>query len=312
MDQQYSKQVEKLFEPKLQIERLEPIDYDISERKTVPIDGISSFLSKLDSYSEKYPGENVQNAMVTYIDRLEARNISEKREMEKKLIAWNPDKDPQIIGDPFKTLFVFKLAYDVNEIDLTNTFSAFGEIEHVRIVRVAKGSELKGEGNSRGYGFIVFKNENSVRRAYYDANGIDIKGRKVLVDTERGRSVKNWKPRRLGGGLGGRAPVSKASVVKPMSQKAKVPGALRSRGRPSQISASSPYHNPYHSKDSNSQGTFRPRSETASSGYGGREYHRDRVQRDRYGSRSRYGESGTSHYNGYYRGRRGYGSTDHY
>ena len=31
-----------------------------------------------------------------------------------------------------------------------------------------------------------------------------IMGKRVLVDVERGRTVRGWKPRRLGGGLGGR------------------------------------------------------------------------------------------------------------
>ncbi len=31
-----------------------------------------------------------------------------------------------------------------------------------------------------------------------------IKDRKIVVDIERGRTIKNWKPKRLGGGLGGR------------------------------------------------------------------------------------------------------------
>jgi U1 small nuclear ribonucleoprotein 70kDa len=33
--------------------------------------------------------------------------------------------------------------------------------------------------------------------------GKKIDGRRVVVDVERGRTVKGWKPRRLGGGLGG-------------------------------------------------------------------------------------------------------------
>lgn len=35
-------------------------------------------------------------------------------------------------------------------------------------------------------------------------NGHRIKGRRILVDVERGRTVKGWKPRKLAGGLGGR------------------------------------------------------------------------------------------------------------
>ncbi|GFN87305.1 U1 small nuclear ribonucleoprotein 70 kda [Plakobranchus ocellatus] len=39
--------------------------------------------------------------------------------------------------------------------------------------------------------------------AYKNADGKKIDGRRVLVDVERGRTVKGWRPRRLGGGLGG-------------------------------------------------------------------------------------------------------------
>merc|ERR1712224_531109 len=34
-------------------------------------------------------------------------------------------------------------------------------------------------------------------------DGLKINGRRVLVDVERGRTVRGWLPRRLGGGLGG-------------------------------------------------------------------------------------------------------------
>ena len=40
--------------------------------------------------------------------------------------------------------------------------------------------------------------------AYKETDGIRIKDRRVLVDVERGRTVKGWRPRRFGGGLGGR------------------------------------------------------------------------------------------------------------
>lgn len=38
--------------------------------------------------------------------------------------------------------------------------------------------------------------------AYKKADGKKIDGRRVLIDVERGRTVKGWRPRRLGGGLG--------------------------------------------------------------------------------------------------------------
>jgi U1 small nuclear ribonucleoprotein len=39
--------------------------------------------------------------------------------------------------------------------------------------------------------------------AYKSADGRRIEDRRIVVDVERGRTVDDWKPRRLGGGLGG-------------------------------------------------------------------------------------------------------------
>lgn len=72
------------------------------------------------------------------------------------------------------------------------------------------------EGRSRGYAFIEYDNENSLKQAYKNvrenflsratfdiqADGIKIDGRRVLVDVERGRTVSGWIPRRMGGGRG--------------------------------------------------------------------------------------------------------------
>ena len=43
------------------------------------------------------------------------------------------------------------------------------------------------------YPFILF-----VTAAYKHADGKKIDGRRIVVDVERGRTVKTWKPRRLG------------------------------------------------------------------------------------------------------------------
>lgn len=54
--------------------------------------------------------------------------------------------------------------------------------------------------------------------AYKDAEGIPIHHKKILVDVERGRTVKGWKPRKLGGGLGGRPkPVDPAAAPPPFA-----------------------------------------------------------------------------------------------
>lgn len=40
--------------------------------------------------------------------------------------------------------------------------------------------------------------------AYKECEHLSIRGRRVIVDVERGRTVTGWRPRRFGGGLGGR------------------------------------------------------------------------------------------------------------
>jgi hypothetical protein len=37
--------------------------------------------------------------------------------------------------------------------------------------------------------------------AYKDADGLKLVGKRILVDVERGRTVKGWRPRRLGNNL---------------------------------------------------------------------------------------------------------------
>merc|ERR1711963_455729 len=58
------------------------------------------------------------------------------------------------------------------------------------------------KGKPRGYAFIEFEHERDLKNAYKHADGKKIDGRRVMVDVERGRTVKGWLPRRLGGGMG--------------------------------------------------------------------------------------------------------------
>jgi U1 small nuclear ribonucleoprotein len=49
---------------------------------------------------------------------------------------------------------------------------------------------------------VLFLTASCPTAAYKQADGRKLDGRRVLVDVERGRTVPNWRPRRLGGGLG--------------------------------------------------------------------------------------------------------------
>lgn len=54
-------------------------------------------------------------------------------------------------------------------------------------------------GLSQGYGFVEMKSEEEARRVLRGTtNHAILKGHKVFIDYECGRSLKGWKPRRLG------------------------------------------------------------------------------------------------------------------
>jgi len=71
----------------------------------------------------------------------------------------------------------------------------FGSVSTLRLVRNKKTNK------SRGYAFVEFKHSRHCQRAY-DASGLKIDGKRVLIDYELGRVEKDWLPKRLGGGKG--------------------------------------------------------------------------------------------------------------
>ncbi|KAG7026797.1 U1 small nuclear ribonucleoprotein 70 kDa [Cucurbita argyrosperma subsp. argyrosperma] len=177
--------------------------------------------------------------------------------------------DPNVTGDPYKTLFVARLNYETSESRIKREFESYGPIKRVAIMnqfmlnlqnnpskRFHWPSELttcqtatvslprhsctiefsrhdvnrkflskvlyiknswhqknfvvekvrlitdKVTGKPKGYAFIEYMHKRDMKAAYKQADGRKIDGRRVLVDVERGRTVPNWRPRRLGGGLG--------------------------------------------------------------------------------------------------------------
>jgi len=117
--------------------------------------------------------------------------------LEQDLALWDPTNDAKLRSDPFKTLFVARINYDTSESKLRREFEDYGPIRSINYVMDTKSSK------PRGYGFIEYEHERDMHSAYKHADGKKIDGRRVLVDIERGRTIKGWRPRRLGGGLGG-------------------------------------------------------------------------------------------------------------
>ncbi|KAL4617848.1 U1 small nuclear ribonucleoprotein 70 kDa-like [Arapaima gigas] len=162
-----------------------------------PYSGIAPFIKHFEDPRDAPPPTRAE----TREERLERkrREKIERRQavLETELKLWDPHNDPNAQGDAFKTLFVARVNYDTTESKLRREFEVYGPIKRIYIVY------NKRTGKPRGYAFIEYEHERDMHSAYKHADGKKIDGRRVLVDVERGRTVKGWHPRRLGGGLGG-------------------------------------------------------------------------------------------------------------
>uniref|UniRef100_A0A8D8YKH9 U11/U12 small nuclear ribonucleoprotein 35 kDa protein n=1 Tax=Cacopsylla melanoneura TaxID=428564 RepID=A0A8D8YKH9_9HEMI len=99
--------------------------------------------------------------------------------------------------DPKHTLFVGRLNKNTTEHDLSRAFEKFGNVRDVKLIRDVI------TGMSKRYAFIEFENERPCVEAIRGMNKSDFQGAEIIVDFEAGRTLKGWKPRRLGGGFGG-------------------------------------------------------------------------------------------------------------
>ncbi|KAM6957365.1 U1 small nuclear ribonucleoprotein 70 kDa [Aplochiton taeniatus] len=162
-----------------------------------PYCGIAPFIRHFEDPRDAPPPTRAE----TREERLERkrREKIERRQtvVETELKLWDPHNDPNAQGDAFKTLFVARVNYDTTESKLRREFEVYGPIKRIYIVY------NKRTGKPRGYAFIEYEHERDMHSSYKHADGKKIDGRRVLVDVERGRTVKGWHPRRLGGGLGG-------------------------------------------------------------------------------------------------------------
>ncbi|KAJ3022509.1 hypothetical protein HKX48_006051, partial [Thoreauomyces humboldtii] len=185
----------KLFAPRPSLAYLDPLDTDPAERRGPKITGIGQFLEQCVGHDVDYaPTESIAEKKRR---KKEERDQRAKASIEQAQAVWDPSKDPGVASDPYKTLFVSRLSYETTEKELKREFEKFGPIKTLRIVTDPETQK------SRGYAFVEYEREKDMKAAYKEGDGLKLNDRRILVDVERGRTVKGWKPRRLGGGLGG-------------------------------------------------------------------------------------------------------------
>ncbi|KAG5241259.1 hypothetical protein OIU77_003443 [Salix suchowensis] len=185
----------KLFEPRPPLEFKPPPE----KRKCPPYLGMAQFVSHFAEPGDPEYAPPIKEAETPaerkariHAARLEKGAEKAAEELQK----YDPTNDPNVSGDPYKTLFVARLNYETTESRIKREFESYGPIKRVRLVAD------KVTNKPRGYAFIEYMHTRDMKAAYKQADGRKLDGRRVLVDVERGRTVPNWRPRRLGGGLG--------------------------------------------------------------------------------------------------------------
>jgi U1 small nuclear ribonucleoprotein len=129
--------------------------------------------------------------VIKIIDIIKNMEI-EKEKNKSRIKNWNPKLNSKATGNPYKTLFVYRLPKNVDENLLKYEFEEFGTIKDVKIIKNRKGE-------NKGYAFIEFERTKDFREALERGNKKKINGRHVNVEAERGRTDNKFKPMRFWG-----------------------------------------------------------------------------------------------------------------
>ena len=94
-------------------------------------------------------------------------------------------------------IYVGNMSYDVQEEDLRQAFSKFGQVESVAIITD------KFSGRSKGFGFVEMATKEQGQAAIDGLNGKDLKGRALVVNEARPPEKRSGDRGGYGGGKGG-------------------------------------------------------------------------------------------------------------
>lgn len=151
-----------------------PGDRDVVNRTTRqqrsrrPLEGVATVLERVkqEAADKGQATEGAEDdeeptdaAYVELAKRREEKKRKQEAYFQEAESSYDPHKDPNATGDPFKTLFISRLSYEASEEDLHKEFGVYGPIEHLKLVKDK-------EGKSRGYAFIVYEREKDMRSEY--------------------------------------------------------------------------------------------------------------------------------------------------
>ena len=91
-------------------------------------------------------------------------------------------------------IYVGNLPFEIDDTELENTFTPFGEVSSARVI------QDRFSGRSRGFGFVEMADDSQAEAAIQALNGKDFSGRPLTVNEAKPREDKRGGD---GGGGGG-------------------------------------------------------------------------------------------------------------
>lgn len=193
---------EKIFEPHVQIQRFRNTAPPQVRQMLfeVPYEGIAYFKNALKEYHEERKEKSLATEDSSTAISAPTVSLSEgkKREQQELLrqqavVAYEARKTSagQHFGDPYCTVFMAHLPPETTESDIAAAVSAVlanSSAPHVTLIH---------RQHRRSYAFVTLTNRTDARQLLSVGTRFEVLGRRVVVDVERGRIVKNWLPKRL-------------------------------------------------------------------------------------------------------------------
>ncbi|CAH8479434.1 unnamed protein product [Dicrocoelium dendriticum] len=184
-----------LFAPRDPIPFLPPIEKHAHHRK-LPYTGVAQFLGEFEDPSETPAPVRIETREERKERKRRGKQEQANYKLEQDLALWNPKKNPSATSNPYNTMFVARMNYDTSESKLRRECEMYGRVLQIVMVK----NQITGK--PRGYAFVEFEHEREMHAAVKSLNGRKIDGMRILTDIERGRTRPDWRPRRLGKGLG--------------------------------------------------------------------------------------------------------------
>ncbi|MBP1638855.1 MAG: RNA-binding protein [Bacteroidetes bacterium] len=94
-------------------------------------------------------------------------------------------------------IFVAKLSFNVNDDELRDLFTEFGEVSSATVITD------KMTGRSKGFGFVEMPDNDAAKQAINKLNESEVDGRTIAVSEARPREERPYGERRQGGGYQG-------------------------------------------------------------------------------------------------------------